>query len=40
LRLGPVRRKQLAERAGEFIDVLTSAAMATGLKERLPPPPS
>jgi hypothetical protein len=26
--------------AGEFIDVLTSAAMAAGLKERLPPPPS
>jgi len=35
LRLGPVRRKWLARTAGEFIDALTIAGMAAGLKERL-----
>jgi hypothetical protein len=35
LRLGPVRRQWLARTAGEFIDALTIAAMAAGLKERL-----
>ncbi len=35
LRLAPVRRKWLAETAGEFIDALTIAGMAAGLKERL-----
>ncbi|HEY2268304.1 MAG TPA: SRPBCC family protein [Streptosporangiaceae bacterium] len=35
LRLGPVRRKWLARTAGEFIDALTIAAMAAGLRERL-----
>jgi hypothetical protein len=36
LRLGPVRRKWLAETAGGFIDLVTIAGMAAGLKERLP----
>jgi hypothetical protein len=35
LRLGPVRRKWLARTAGEFIDALTIAGMAAGLRERL-----
>jgi len=35
LRLGPVRRKWLAETGGELIDALTIAGMAAGLKERL-----
>ena len=35
LRLGPVRRTWLAGTAGEFIDALTIAGMAAGLKERL-----
>jgi hypothetical protein len=35
LRLGPVRRKRLAGTAGEFIDALTIAGMAAGIKERL-----
>jgi hypothetical protein len=35
LRLGPVRRRWLARTAGEFIDALTIAGMAAGLKERL-----
>jgi hypothetical protein len=35
LRLGPVRRPWLARSAGEFIDALTIAAMAAGLRERL-----
>ena len=35
LRLGPVRRKWLAESAGELIDVLTIAGLAVGLSERL-----
>jgi hypothetical protein len=35
LRLGPVRRKWLTRTAGEFIDALTIAGMAAGLKERL-----
>jgi hypothetical protein len=35
LRLGPVRRRWLARTGGEFIDALTIAAMAAGLKERL-----
>jgi hypothetical protein len=38
LRLGPVRRKWLARTAGEFIDALTTAGMAAGLKERLADP--
>jgi hypothetical protein len=38
LRLGPVRRKWLARTAGEFIDALTIAGMAAGLKERLTEP--
>jgi hypothetical protein len=37
LRLGPVRRRWLARTAGEFIDALTIAGMAAGLKERLEP---
>jgi hypothetical protein len=37
LRLGPVRRPWLARTAGEFIDALTIAGMAAGLKERLKP---
>ncbi len=36
LRLAPVRRKWLAGTAGEFIDLLTTAGLAAGLKERLP----
>lgn len=36
LRLAPVRRKRLAETAGGFIDLLTIAGLAAGLKERLP----
>jgi len=40
LRLGPVRRTWLARTAGEFIDALTIAAMAAGLKERLAGPPA
>lgn len=35
LRLGPVRRKWLAESAGELVDVLTIAGLAAGLRERL-----
>ena len=35
LRLGPVRRPWLARTAGEFIDALTIAGLAAGLKERL-----
>jgi hypothetical protein len=35
LRLGPVRRKWLARTGGEFIDALTIAGMAAGLRERL-----
>jgi hypothetical protein len=35
LRLGPVRRRWLARTAGEFIDALTIAGMAAGLRERL-----
>jgi len=35
LRLGPVRRKWLARTAGEFVDALTIAGMAAGLRERL-----
>ena len=38
LRLGPVRRKWLARTEGEFIDALTIAGMAAGLKERLTEP--
>jgi hypothetical protein len=38
LRLGPVRRQWLARTAGEFIDALTIAGMAAGLKERLTEP--
>jgi hypothetical protein len=35
LRLGHVRRKWLARSAGELLDVVTIAGMATGLRERL-----
>lgn len=35
LRLAPVRHRTLAETAGEFIDALTVAGMAAGLRERL-----
>ena len=35
LRLAPVRRPWLARTAGEFVDALTIAGMAAGLKERL-----
>ncbi len=35
LRLGPVRRVWLAESVGEWIDALTVAGMAAGLRERL-----
>jgi len=35
LRLGPVRHRWLARTAGEFIDALTIAGLAAGLKERL-----
>lgn len=35
LRLGPVRRKWLAESVGEAFDLLTIAGMAAGLRERL-----
>jgi Polyketide cyclase / dehydrase and lipid transport len=35
LRLGPVRRKWLAETGGELIDAVTIAGMAAGLRERL-----
>ncbi|MDQ2811233.1 MAG: hypothetical protein M3Z75_04960 [Actinomycetota bacterium] len=38
LRLAPVRRKWLADTAGGFIDFLTIAGMAAGLKERLERP--
>lgn len=35
LRMAPVRRRWLAETAGELIDVLTVAGMAAGLRQRL-----
>lgn len=35
LRLGPVRRKWLAQTGGQLIDVVTIAGMAAGLRERL-----
>ncbi len=35
LRLGPVKRPWLTRTGGEFIDALTIAGMAAGLKERL-----
>jgi hypothetical protein len=35
LRLGPVRRRWLTKTAGGFIDFVTIAGMAAGLKERL-----
>ena len=35
LRLGPVRRKRLAEHGGGLLDLLTIAGMAAGLRERL-----
>jgi uncharacterized protein YndB with AHSA1/START domain len=35
LRLGPVRRVQLAENLGGLLDAFTVAAMAAGLRERL-----
>lgn len=36
LRLAPVRRKWLANSAGDLFDALTIAGMAAGLRERLP----
>ncbi|GAA1236453.1 hypothetical protein [Pseudonocardia alaniniphila] len=38
LRLGSVRRKWLAETAGELLDLLTIAGLAAGLRERLASP--
>jgi hypothetical protein len=38
LRMAPVRHQRLARTAGEFIDALTVAGMAAGLKERLTAP--
>ncbi len=35
LRLGPVRRRRLAEVGGGFLDALTIAGLAAGLRERL-----
>ncbi len=35
LRLAPVRHRRIADTAGEFVDALTIAAMAAGLRERL-----
>lgn len=35
LRLGPVRRKWLANSVGEVFDLVTIAGMAAGLRERL-----
>ena len=35
LRLGPVRRRRLAEVGGGFIDALTIAGLAAGLRERV-----
>jgi len=40
LRLGPIRRKWLVDTGGELIDVLTIAAMASGLRERIAKRPS
>lgn len=37
LRLDPVRRKWLANSAGDLVDALTIAGMAAGLRERLRP---
>ena len=36
LRLGPVRHRWLADTAGELLDLLTIACLATGLRERVP----
>ncbi len=35
LRLGPVKRRWLAETAGETVDLLTIAGLAAGLRERV-----
>jgi len=35
LRMAPVRHKRIARTAGELLDLLTVAGMATGLRERL-----
>jgi hypothetical protein len=35
LRLGPIRRKWLANTVGEFFDLLTIAGMAAGIQERI-----
>lgn len=40
LRLGPVRRQRLAEVGGGFVDALTVAGLAAGLRERLERPDS
>lgn len=37
LRLGPVRRKRLAELGGGLVDLLTIAGLAAGLRERVGP---
>ncbi|MEO8749996.1 MAG: hypothetical protein ABI384_06330 [Allobranchiibius sp.] len=39
LRLGPVRRAWLATTAGDMVDLLTIAGMASGLRERVAPHP-
>lgn len=39
LRLGPVRRKWLAESVGDLFDALTILGMAAGLRERVAAPP-
>lgn len=38
LRLGPVRRKRLAQLAGGVLDWATTAGLAAGLRERVRPP--
>ena len=38
LRLGPVRRRRIAEVGGGFVDALTVAGLAAGLRERVPGP--
>lgn len=37
LRMGPIRHRWLARTAGDAVDLLTIAAMAAGLRERLDP---
>lgn len=40
LRLGPVRRRRLAEVGGGFVDAVTVAGLAAGLRERVGAPES